>query len=198
MTANQLVAYNLRRARKLRDLTQEQAAERLEPYLGRKWSKAVFSAAETSVESDRVREFSADELLAFTAAFNLPLAWFFIPPEEAELRAPVTMGGEASADVSNLLDAVAPLDTDEVQTRLVDLMEKLPKAELPKRERDLADIAATRVAAAIARPFGHIQREAQHLRLVADILEQAPRKALGGPTDPIRAAIQHRMRKEKK
>jgi hypothetical protein len=52
----------------------------LEPYLGERWSKATFSAAERSVaHPERVRQFSADELVAFAAAFELPVSFFFKP-----------------------------------------------------------------------------------------------------------------------
>src|SRR5689334_19601190 len=81
MTPNQIVAYNLRRARELRQWTQEEAAERLEPYLGERWSKATFSAAERSVDGDRIRQFSADDLVALARGFDLPIAWFLLPPE---------------------------------------------------------------------------------------------------------------------
>jgi transcriptional regulator with XRE-family HTH domain len=82
LAPNQLVAYNLRRARQLRGWTQEQAAERLAPYLGVRWSKVTFSAAERSVAGRRVRQFDAEELVALSLAFGLPLAWWFLPPEE--------------------------------------------------------------------------------------------------------------------
>jgi len=81
-TANQLVAANLRRAREQSGLTQEQAAVQLWPYLGVRWSPAVFSAAETSVKTTRVREFDANEILAFACVFGKPIAWFFMPPDE--------------------------------------------------------------------------------------------------------------------
>src|SRR5215207_10252431 len=64
LTPNQLVAYNLHRARIMRGWTQEEAAEQLEPFLGKRWSKASFSAAERSVTGDRAREFTVDELVA--------------------------------------------------------------------------------------------------------------------------------------
>lgn len=84
MTTNQVVAHNLREARLLRGLTQEQAAEKLEPYLGTRWSVPVFSAAERSVASERVREFSADDVHALSRAFNLPITFFFRPPPNAD------------------------------------------------------------------------------------------------------------------
>ncbi len=48
-TPNQVVAYNLTRAREHRGWTQDEAAEALAPYLGTRWSKASFSQAERSV-----------------------------------------------------------------------------------------------------------------------------------------------------
>lgn len=80
LTPNEVVAYNLAQARRLRRLTQEEAAQRLERYLGVRWSKAVFSSAERSIAGVRVREFTADEIVAFARAFELPVTWFFLPP----------------------------------------------------------------------------------------------------------------------
>ncbi|MFN2503812.1 MAG: hypothetical protein ABR540_06200, partial [Acidimicrobiales bacterium] len=65
MTANQVVAYNVIKARALRGWTQEQAAETLAPYLGVKLSGPSFSALERSaLKVDRIKQFSADDLLA--------------------------------------------------------------------------------------------------------------------------------------
>jgi transcriptional regulator with XRE-family HTH domain len=76
VSANQRVAARLREARKLRGWTQEEAAAQLEPHLGERWSVAVFSAAERSVAGKRVRQFTADDIAAFAAAFDLPPGWF--------------------------------------------------------------------------------------------------------------------------
>ena len=80
LTPNQIVAYNLAQARMWKNWTQEEAAEHLAPYLGAKWSKASFSAAERSVDGQRVRQFSADEIVAFSRGFGLPVGFFFLPP----------------------------------------------------------------------------------------------------------------------
>lgn len=80
ITLDQVVAYNLRRARQHRGWTQAQAAEQLEPFLGERWSSAVFSAAERSYEGNRIREFTASHVLAFSLGFDLPIAWFYEPP----------------------------------------------------------------------------------------------------------------------
>jgi hypothetical protein len=84
MTANQLVARNLKRAREAMGQTQEIAAQRLEPYLGRRWSVASFSDAERSALNGRTREFSANELVAFARAFEKPIAYFFEAPDDLE------------------------------------------------------------------------------------------------------------------
>jgi transcriptional regulator with XRE-family HTH domain len=93
LTANQVVAYNLSRIRKTLGLSQEEAAKRLEPYLpGKRWSKAVYSAAERSYHGNRIRQFTADDLVGMSLAFGVPIAYFFLPPrpedrkEDAVLR----------------------------------------------------------------------------------------------------------------
>jgi transcriptional regulator with XRE-family HTH domain len=77
---NQIVAYNFRRARELRGLTQDEAAARLEPFLGQRLGQASISAIEGAFSGERRREFDAQELLAFACGFDLPLLWFFLPP----------------------------------------------------------------------------------------------------------------------
>jgi len=79
-TANQIVAFNVAKARLLRGWTQEEAAKAIAPYLGTLLSGASFSAIERSVDAGRPREFNADELLAFARGFRVPIPWFFTPP----------------------------------------------------------------------------------------------------------------------
>jgi len=84
---NQVIAYNLMRIRKTLGESQEQAAERLEPHLGVRWSKAVYSAAERSYAGKRVRQFTAADVAAFAAAFQVPLLYFFLPPKPEDRHA---------------------------------------------------------------------------------------------------------------
>lgn len=77
---NEVIAYNFRRARELRGLTQPEAAAALEPFLGQRLPQASISAIERTFGGDKHREFDAQELLAFACAFDLPLLWFFLPP----------------------------------------------------------------------------------------------------------------------
>jgi hypothetical protein len=106
-TPNQIVAFNVAKARLLRGWTQEQAAEALAPYLGTRLSGASFSAIERSVDVARGREFNADELLAFARGFRLPLAWFFTPPSAWEGVGVATPdAGEEGLDPLVMLHAV--------------------------------------------------------------------------------------------
>ena len=63
-TASSTIARPELRARMMRGWTQEQAAEKLAPYMEEKWSKATLSAAERSVAGSRIRRFTADQIVA--------------------------------------------------------------------------------------------------------------------------------------
>ena len=77
---NQVVAYNVREARQLRGWTQEELADRLEPYLGQRLTQAGVSSIERAWDGERRREFDAHELLVFAMVFDLPIVWFLLPP----------------------------------------------------------------------------------------------------------------------
>jgi transcriptional regulator with XRE-family HTH domain len=89
-TASQVVAHNLTRARQLRGLTQSEIAERLSHFTGTPWSAVTVAQAEGSVTGQRVRQFTANELVALAQTFDLPVLYFFLPPEDryGELRTP--------------------------------------------------------------------------------------------------------------
>ncbi|MGB5565479.1 MAG: helix-turn-helix transcriptional regulator [Acidimicrobiia bacterium] len=79
---NQVVAYNIREARLLRGWTQEELADRLEPYLGQRLTQAGVSSIERAWDGERRREFDAHELLIFAMVFDLPILWFLLPPPD--------------------------------------------------------------------------------------------------------------------
>jgi transcriptional regulator with XRE-family HTH domain len=87
---SQVVAHNLTRARQLRGLTQSEIAERLSTFTGTPWSAVTVAQAEGSVTGQRVRQFTANELVALARTFDLPVLYFFMPPEDrsGELRTP--------------------------------------------------------------------------------------------------------------
>lgn len=141
-TPNQLVAENLKKARELRGWTQEEAAEKLEPYLDVRWSKATFSAAERSVAGERIRQFDADEIFAFSQAFDLPIGWFFLP---SDVRTRVAVKADAAlnkhrAHAGTLLDlAYPPAGTSgETAARVIKLLDDLPANLKTARLKQLA------------------------------------------------------------
>ena len=83
-TASQVVAHNLTRARELRGLTQAEVAERLSLFTGANWTQASVAQAEGSVSGNRVRQFTANELVALARTFDLPVLFFFLPPDDGE------------------------------------------------------------------------------------------------------------------
>ena len=79
---NRVVSYNLRLAREMQGLTQEQFATRLEAITGHRPTQASISALERSWEGGRRREFDAQELVEFAVALDVPIVWFFLPPTD--------------------------------------------------------------------------------------------------------------------
>ena len=79
---NRVVSYNLRLAREMQDLTQEQFATRLEDITGHRPTQASISALERAWEGGRRREFDAQELVEFAVALRVPIVWFFLPPPD--------------------------------------------------------------------------------------------------------------------
>lgn len=157
LTPNQVVAFNLLRARTLRGLTQEQAATLLEPHLGEHWSVAVFSAAERSVTGKRIREFDADTLWALTRAFDLPVNFFLVPPPGVDR---VHHPGVAAERGDN---------PEQLTERLVGLAESLEGLlehelvaldELADRTRSLAMTLATAAKVSRAEAAGEHQQPA--------------------------------------
>jgi transcriptional regulator with XRE-family HTH domain len=85
-TESQVVAHNLTKARELRGMTQAEAAARLSRFTGSSWSATTVAQAEGSVGGQRVRQFTANELVALARTFDLPVLFFFLPPDDGEGR----------------------------------------------------------------------------------------------------------------
>lgn len=155
LTPNQVIAYNLARARQWKDWTQEQAAAELAPYLGACWSKATFSAAERSVDGKVVRQFTGDDLVAFARCFEVPIGWFFMPPrtpdDEGRPVRLATPDNPTGAEWSVLVDLVfgEPGSEPLVGLRLEEYLDDTDGAEPSEGERQAALAAARRVAALV-------------------------------------------------
>lgn len=94
ISVSQLVGYNLTRIRKALGDSQDQATERLAPFLGTRWSKTVYSLAERSYYGKRVRQFTAAELAAFALGFGVPAWYFYLPPKPEDRTADGVLVGE--------------------------------------------------------------------------------------------------------
>jgi transcriptional regulator with XRE-family HTH domain len=184
LTPNQVVAWNLAQARALKGWTQEEAAEALEPYLGRRWSKASFSTAERSVDSDRVREFDADEIVAFARAFDLPVSWFFLPPPPwaapgipTKLRTPdAEQFGTPLAVLADLVfgndDHIADLGM-----RLQAFLQELGQNPLTDAQRQVTGLVETKKALLVNHAIQDLGRWQIQLRSLANQLEDLQLRA---------------------
>jgi hypothetical protein len=184
MTPNQIVAHNVAKARTLRGWTQEQAADALAPYLGAKLSGASFSALERSAwKVDRIKQFSADELLALSRGFDLPIGYFFTPPPpaaDAGLHAPDA--GWHGLDPIVLLDAIlgTPDNRGYWEQDLLDYSASTAPAPKSKREKpsvspsDLADrltpLGRSRSKALLRQAFGDLPNASDVLERLAEAL----------------------------
>ncbi len=158
MTANQVVAYNMVKARALRGWTQERVGEELAPYLGVKLSVTSVSAMERSAwRSERTRVFSADNLLALSRGFDVPLGFFLVPPPPAQgIR---FLSAATDEDPLVLLDAV------------------LGKPEnLAEWEQALSECSAAMAPTPVAKWFrAHVARSASAFGGVVELAEQCRR-----------------------
>ena len=156
--ANRAVAHNLRLARELVGWTQEQAAEELEKWLGVRWSMASWSAAEHSADGVRPRQFSADEIVAFSLTFRLPIAWWFLPPDDPKLmgehRRKVLITAQIARTIElqdaylerlrGLLEAIEIIGFPRsltFQVALEEAREANARADLVELKRTLADLS---------------------------------------------------------
>jgi len=179
LTPNQVVAFNLTQAREWRSWTQEEAAIALEPYLGVRWSKATFSQAERSVAGRFVRNFTADEIVAFARAFELPVTWFFMPPPP--WASPGTPTRLATPDEQRFGQPVAMLVDlvfgDKAQQgmlslRLDSFLEALGPAGLTAAQGRITSLVTTRVEALVREAFRDLSRWQTSLQAMANQLQQ--------------------------
>ena len=81
---SQVVAENMRRARRMRGLTQEDLGYRLRDLTGAAWPRSLIAMFESawSNENERTRRLDVNQLCAVAMALDMPISWFFLPPEE--------------------------------------------------------------------------------------------------------------------
>ena len=179
LTPNQVVGYNLTQAREWKGWTQDQLAEALEPYLGKRWSKASVSQAERSVAGKFVRQFTADEIVAFARALDLPLGWFFMPPPPwADSATPVKLStpdkkryGTALAE---LVDLVFGDEHGQalLELRLRSFLDQLgTSGPLSQKQDAVRRLVSAKVDALVDHALGDLDRWQIQLRALANHLE---------------------------
>lgn len=189
LTANQLVAFNLARAREWKGWTQEEAADALEPYLGKRWSKASFSQAERSIAGRFIRQFTADEILAFARAFDLPIGWFFMPPPpwSDESGAPVVLDTpDGPAALAELIDLVfgTPENTAVLQMRLASWLQQRP-SQITDSQHRVAALVQGRIDTLAANTLDQLADWQQTLRAMASHIEDLETRARRAATSDL-------------
>lgn len=80
LDVNGVVSYNLKTIRERQGWTQQGVAQRLGQLTGHELPQASISAMERGFDGDRRRRFDAHELYLLSVVFDVPIAYFFLPP----------------------------------------------------------------------------------------------------------------------
>jgi transcriptional regulator with XRE-family HTH domain len=156
---NRIVAYNFYRARKLRDWTQDEAAEELERFLGKRLPQSAISSIENAYQGKRQREFDAHEIMVFALAFDLPIVYFFLPrPEDQRKRL-----RDSSLEVGQLYQVI--LGREEALGPVYDRLRELGIREPDELERDVEYITGSRSE---ARELSYKERRKEFLLAMID------------------------------
>lgn len=176
LTPNQLVGYNLFCARQERRWTQAQAAEALEPHLGVRWTVAQVSAAERSIDGTRIRQFTADDLVAFAQAFEVPITYFFLPPRPGTTWDKVERGtsqdqlNRTMAVMIDLIFGDPNVGAPRLASHLHDIMRDLDPALYSDAQRRIFSMARLRMLGVVGQAIGSIGGWQESLRGLADEL----------------------------
>ncbi|MFN0027367.1 MAG: hypothetical protein ACKV2O_09350 [Acidimicrobiales bacterium] len=173
-------------------------------------SSASFSALERSVDGGRVRKFSADDLLALSRTFKVPIGWFLTPPARNDGIDVATADHPEGTHPELLLDAV--LGTDETLDAWRDVLKIWPsmthraerhdngtvarqgRAEVDVHDR-LDELTTMRAHMAIREQFGDIDTAIDTLARVQSVLAHLNEPtAPSGPISPGPAARKERRK----
>lgn len=84
LDVNAVVSYNLKAIRERQGWTQQEVADRLSRLTGHTLPQASISAMEHGFDGERRRRFDAHELYLLSVVFDVPIAYFFVPPPGSE------------------------------------------------------------------------------------------------------------------
>jgi len=125
MDVNAVVSYNLKAIRERRGWTQQRVADQLGRLTGHTLPQASISAMERGFDGERRRRFDAHELYLFSVLFEVPIAYFFLPPPGTLDASLADTGVPAVALYSALLGDGAQLEA--VDERLEQLGLNVPQ-----------------------------------------------------------------------
>ena len=86
LDVNAVVSYNLKAIRERHGWTQQGVADRLGQLTGHVLPQASISAMERGFDGERRRRFDAHELYLLSVLFDVPIAYFFLPPPGSERK----------------------------------------------------------------------------------------------------------------
>jgi transcriptional regulator with XRE-family HTH domain len=113
LDVNAVVSYNVKAIRERRGWTQQSVAERLGRVTGHQLPQASISAMERGFDGERRRRFDAHELYLLSVVFDVPIAYFFVPPPGTGFELLADTGRPVSELYAALLgqeSQLAPLD----------------------------------------------------------------------------------------
>lgn len=184
LTPNQVVGYNLAAARQWKGWTQDEFAEALEPHLGVRWSAATVSQAERSVAGRFVRNFNADEIVAFARTYELPIGWFFLPPPPFEHNGVAVKLDVPDEDFGEALGELVDLVFGDEHTQALLLMRlqaflqqsgyAYPLTDVQER---IASLVRGKIEAVVAHAFSELGDWQTMLRSLANHLEDLEARA---------------------
>lgn len=175
------MAYNFRRARELRGMTQDEAAMALERFTGVRVAQAAISAMERAVDGEVRREFDAQELFIFARAFDVPIIWFFLPPPRD--RRPLRQSSDYVAELFYLtmgfpeqlpdlharlaeIGAPEPNEADEVWERVIGRPTPASRNSYQRRRKEMIMALLSERADELDRAADELGRFFDHLRTV--------------------------------
>lgn len=110
ITANQVVAWNLRWYRLAAGLKQRELGDRLG------WTNLAVSEAENSFKGTRTRRFDAQELTEISLALSVPVIALFLPPaDDGERERYILTAHDGEHDMGDLMGLVVMPDSDDDQ-----------------------------------------------------------------------------------
>ncbi len=113
LDVNAVVSYNLKTIRERQGWTQQGVAQRLAQITGHELPQASISAMERGFDGDRRRRFDAHELYLLSVVFDVPIAYFFLPPP-ADLDTDLADTARPAAELYTALlgrdDQLEPVD----------------------------------------------------------------------------------------